>query len=93
MAAEIDQGLPVRNPLFARCLDPWRGLRYVGFPMRKTPTPETPAKTGQPTATLSREERLKAALKANMGRRKAQARARSSGTPDDGQPDNENTGE
>ncbi|MCX7560416.1 hypothetical protein OS190_12640 [Sulfitobacter sp. F26204] len=34
----------------------------------KTPTPKTPAQ--------AREERLKAALKANMGRRKQQARGR-----------------
>lgn len=36
---------------------------------RKSPRPET----------LTREERLKAALKANMARRKAQARARQGG--------------
>ena len=30
----------------------------------------------QNASTLTREDRLKAALKANMGRRKAQARAR-----------------
>ncbi len=37
----------------------------------------------------SREERLKAALKANMGRRKAQARARAEkpGAPDRGEQD------
>ena len=32
----------------------------------------------------TREERLKAALKANMGRRKAQARARAEDSPDAG---------
>ncbi|MFY9212398.1 MAG: hypothetical protein WAO69_14865 [Aestuariivita sp.] len=40
---------------------------------QKTP-PAQPGKTGE-----SREDRLKAALKANLGRRKAQARARSAG--------------
>jgi len=40
--------------------------------MSRKPTPETPKKPGQ-----SREDRLKTALKANMARRKAQARARS----------------
>ena len=38
-----------------------------------------PAKAGAAPAQ-SREERLKAALKANLGRRKAQARAKSAGT-------------
>jgi hypothetical protein len=37
---------------------------------------KTPGKK-QPKKPTSREDRLKAALKANMGRRKAQARARS----------------
>jgi hypothetical protein len=37
------------------------------------PKPATPAK---PAANASRDERLKAALKANMARRKAQAKAR-----------------
>lgn len=32
--------------------------------------------TSGPKQTISREDRLKAALKANLGRRKAQARAR-----------------
>lgn len=35
------------------------------------------------SATETREARLKAALKANMGRRKAQARARSEGADND----------
>ncbi|KPN63445.1 hypothetical protein K3X41_10030 [Aliiroseovarius crassostreae] len=39
--------------------------------MEQKNSPAKPAKKG-----LSREDRLKAALKANMGRRKAQARAR-----------------
>jgi hypothetical protein len=32
----------------------------------------------------TRDDRLKAALKANMAKRKAQARARAAGAPDDG---------
>lgn len=39
--------------------------------MAKDTTPRTPK-----TKAAAREERLKAALKANMGRRKAQTRAR-----------------
>lgn len=35
-----------------------------------------PAPPAAPKKALTREDRLKAALKANMGRRKAQARAR-----------------
>ncbi|GFE65538.1 hypothetical protein [Litoreibacter roseus] len=42
--------------------------------MTKKQEPQTPA-TRKKTAS-SREDRLKAALKANMGRRKAQTRAR-----------------
>lgn len=42
---------------------------------------EPPAKPAQPKANAAREDRLKAALKANMARRKAQARARA--TPRD----------
>jgi hypothetical protein len=38
-----------------------------------TPAPGKPAKS---RAALTREERLKAALKANMARRKAQAKAK-----------------
>lgn len=53
--------------------------------------PEAPAQK-QRNPAQTREERLKAALKANMGRRKAQARARASddlvSDADDG---NENT--
>jgi len=43
-------------------------------------TAKPPGKAGQTAskkAPQSREDRLKAALKANMGKRKAQARARS----------------
>ncbi|MDF1803186.1 hypothetical protein [Thalassovita sp.] len=39
---------------------------------------KTPSKK-QPKTTPAREDRLKAALKANMARRKAQARARAQG--------------
>ena len=37
-----------------------------------------PNKAKRPAGPQSREDRLKAALKANLGRRKAQARARTS---------------
>lgn len=50
---------------------------------RKDP-PKKPAKTGE-----TREDRLSAALKANLARRKAQARARSEGTTDGAGQDNE----
>lgn len=46
---------------------------------QKTP-PKGPSK--QPTSAQTREARLKAALKANMGRRKQQARVRSTDKPD-----------
>lgn len=42
---------------------------------QKPDNPEAPAQK-RPNPAQLREERLKAALKANMGRRKAQARAR-----------------
>lgn len=45
----------------------------------------------KPKATTpSREDRRKAALKANMARRKAQARARAAGTGDAPEADNDN---
>lgn len=47
-----------------------------GMESKKTPS-------GKAKSAQSREDRLKAALKANMGRRKAQAKARS--TPPEGQ--------
>ena len=58
--------------------------------------PETPkAKSAVKPAETTREDRLKAALKANMGRRKAQARARAAapgeGDPQDGTEDNGGT--
>jgi hypothetical protein len=43
--------------------------------------PEAPSQK-RPNPAQAREERLKAALKANMGRRKAQARARASDADD-----------
>ncbi|MGQ0609858.1 MAG: hypothetical protein ACT4N9_01970 [Paracoccaceae bacterium] len=39
-------------------------------------SPPKTAKTDRQAQSLTREERLKAALKANMAKRKAQARAR-----------------
>ncbi|WP_170833481.1 hypothetical protein [Litoreibacter albidus] len=51
-------------------------------------TPKNPPKP--PSAAQTREARLKAALKANMGRRKQQARARK--TPED-TGNNENKGQ
>jgi hypothetical protein len=55
-------------------------------------TEKPPVKAGQSVpkkVPQSREDRLKAALKANMGRRKAQARARaaSGAEQDKGQPE------
>ena len=48
--------------------------------MTDDPTPDRPrVKPAAPT----REDRLKAALKANMAKRKAQARARAADTKDD----------
>ena len=51
------------------------------------PRSETSRRPGRPA---SREDRLKAALKANMARRKAQAKAR---TPEDGPGDERDEGE
>jgi len=47
-------------------------------------TDKTPSKTApkQPSEAQTREARLKAALKANMGRRKQQARAKAAQKPD-----------
>jgi len=42
-----------------------------------------PKKTDRTTPAAGREDRLKAALKANMARRKAQARARAEGRAGD----------
>ncbi len=43
--------------------------------MQRDPDPPKPLKA-KPSSTQIREERLKAALKANMARRKAQAKAK-----------------
>ena len=51
-------------------------------------TGKSPA-TGKPDQQQTRDERLKAALKANLGRRKAQARARNKG---DNKKDDNNKG-
>jgi hypothetical protein len=55
--------------------------------MQQDPEKPKAAKSARPNPAQAREERLKAALKANMGRRKAQARARASDADDN----NENT--
>ncbi len=58
--------------------------------MSDDPQPQTPVPLAQPKlhgASKKNDDRLKAALKANMARRKAQARARHAG--DDGATDNE----
>ncbi|MFM7336471.1 MAG: hypothetical protein ACKO2N_18380 [Tabrizicola sp.] len=44
--------------------------------MRSPSDPSPGEKSRKPDRALSREDRLKAALKANMARRKAQAKAR-----------------
>lgn len=48
-------------------------------------TPETPPKRPAKPVPTSRDERLRAALRANLQRRKAQARGRAEG--DEGQED------
>ena len=50
--------------------------------MQQNPEKPKAPKPAPPTSAQAREERLKAALKANMGRRKAQARARASDADD-----------
>jgi hypothetical protein len=47
--------------------------------MRASSDPPNPERPGKTSPAKAREHRLKAALKANMGRRKAQAKARSAG--------------
>ncbi|MDA5093786.1 hypothetical protein O2N63_06760 [Aliiroseovarius sp. KMU-50] len=51
--------------------------------MEKKNAPAKPSKKGQ-----TREDRLKAALKANMGRRKAQARVRAVNKADQAETEN-----
>ena len=48
----------------------------MGQPMRSTKDSDPPAPSPRSAREIAREARLKLALKANMGRRKAQARAR-----------------
>ncbi|MBD1204753.1 MAG: hypothetical protein H9533_11525 [Rhodobacteraceae bacterium] len=45
--------------------------------MSPKPTEAQAEKAGRPASEMTRDERRKAALKANMARRKAQAKARS----------------
>jgi len=54
--------------------------------MSRDPEEHKAAKVARPASERTRDERLKAALKANMARRKAQAKARSGGrvVQDDG---------
>lgn len=47
--------------------------------MNPKPEDASPAKPARATGKPSREDRLKAALKANMAKRKAQARAKGAG--------------
>jgi hypothetical protein len=79
VAAEIDAKHWLCNPLFAPL---WTHGTCCGKDrmMREPPKPPSPAKPGKPAPGPSREERLKAALKANMARRKAQAKARAADT-------------
>ena len=73
--ARIDEGGGPRNPSCA-C-----GGRWI--PVAVGPRSTTMTKGGQ----TARAARLKAALKANMGRRKAQARARAEDDAEAGGPD------
>ncbi len=85
MAGEIDDARSRRNPLFAR-----RGLLlWTAGPgwdiqpsMRDPDRKPDPASPRKPAEEMTREDRLKAALKANMARRKAQAKARAAGAAD-----------
>ncbi len=65
-------------------LDPAAWLRY-GIIMRSPSNPADPDRPNGPTAAETREKRQKAALKANMARRKAQAKARTAGEPASGE--------
>ena len=47
--------------------------------------PQNPGKKRQAGGVLTREDRLKSALKANMARRKAQAKARTGQNKENGQ--------
>lgn len=85
MAGEIDDARGRCNPLFARS----GAALWTAAPgwdihpaMRDPDQKPAPASPRKPAAGTTREERLKAALKANMARRKAQAKARAAGTAD-----------
>jgi hypothetical protein len=58
--------------------------------MQQNPEKPKAPKPAVPTSAQAREERLKAALKANMGRRKAQARAQALARADDADDDTKN---
>jgi hypothetical protein len=68
-------------------LDPLCPLRYNGGMSATPDDPTDPGAARRKPAANPRDQRLKAALKANMARRKAQARAREDKTdvlrPDD----------
>ena len=55
---------------------PTGAVAVEALPMRSPSDPPHSEKARKPERPLSREDRLKAALKANMARRKAQAKAR-----------------
>jgi hypothetical protein len=57
--------------------------------MRTPSAPQIREKPEQPTAATARKARQKAALAANMGRRKAQAKARSAGETASGETDSD----
>ena len=79
MAAEIDAILPLRKGDLAGNLTlsgPVRVLALEAMAMRSPSDPDQGEKPRKPERPPSRENRLKAALKANMARRKAQAKAR-----------------
>ncbi len=56
--------------------------------MRSPSDPSNRERPGNPKPAKAREDRLKAALKANMARRKAQAKARTNRDTGSGETDN-----
>jgi hypothetical protein len=74
------------KPIPSRHLDPSGLLRY-GRGMRTPSDQPNRERPARPTPAQAREARLKAALKANMARRKAQAKARSTGETASGETD------
>ncbi len=83
MAGEIDDARSRCNPLFAgRSLLLWtEGPGWDIQPSMRDPDRKPdPASPRKPAEEMTREDRLKAALKANMARRKAQAKARAAGS-------------